>query len=83
MAFVSLIEMLNVVFAVAAEATGTKEEKKPAFRGTQGAVKEDCVTVWFLGIVSPVKSRVENEGWGTYLGKEGELNGVADVCVDV
>jgi len=52
--------MLKVVLATPL-AVGTKPEKNPPAKGTQGLAKDDCVTVWFFGkyentISSPISA---------------------------
>lgn len=47
---------------------GTKEEKKPLARGTQGLAKDDCVTVWFWD-VSDVRKVIREEGREIPLGR--------------
>jgi hypothetical protein len=47
--FVSLTVIVNETTSVVLEETGSKPESTPPSRDRHGAVKFDCVTVWFLG----------------------------------
>jgi hypothetical protein len=48
-AFVSLTVIVNETTSVALAETGSKPESTPPASDRHGAVKFDCVTVWFLG----------------------------------
>jgi len=48
--------------------TGTQPESNPLARGSQGLVKDDCVTVWFPGAPENTKDTVDPTGATMLLG---------------
>lgn len=63
--------------------TGTKPEKKPpAARGWQGSANDDCVTVWFCGVLAG-RSGGGDDGRWTDLGEEIELDQRAHFSNDI